>query len=250
MKIVIVEDEFTARENLKIVLKNIDPEIEIVGEVDSIAEAVDFFRSHSNIDLAIFDIELADGSSFEIFKQTEVKVPVIFTTAYNQYAIDAFKVDSVDYLLKPIVQSELKAAIEKYKKRFTPTVDYEALYERLRSLARPPTYKKHFLIEQGNNLLPLRVIDIAYFFIENEVVRCKSFNGNIFYLRTKLEDIDEQVDPDQFYRANRQFIVNRNAITKVSLYFNGRLLLHVQPEHNAQILISKARATEFKNWMA
>lgn len=250
MKVLIIEDERAAARNLALLLEEIDPNIEVCAIIDTISKAVDFFKKPNDIDLAFFDIHLADGNSFEIFEQTEVSVPIIFTTAYDEYAIKAFKVNSVDYLLKPIDEEELKEAIAKFRK--TKKEDFSAkqfknLVENL-DLSRKQ-YKKTYLVQQADTLTPIETGNIAYFIIDTGVVKAVSFENQKYVIDKKLEEIESELDPYQFFRANRQIIVQRKAIENIKIYFNGKLILNVRPETEDKLIISKAKASSFKSWI-
>ncbi len=254
MKVIIIEDEYTARENLKVMLASIDPDISIIAELESIKETVNCFNNSTLIaDLIFLDIELADGNSFQIFEQVSISIPIIFTTAYSQFAIKAFEVNSIDYLLKPITTEGLQRAISKFKNtRKQPIANQRLIQQFMQSMAaqQKKNYKQSFLIEQGDTLIPVKTNDFAYFFIENGIVKGITRDNKIYFLNEKLENLAEQLHPNQFFRANRQYLINREAIVKISIYFKGKLVVHIQPTSKEKILISKAKATTFKNWMS
>ncbi|WP_299556007.1 LytTR family DNA-binding domain-containing protein [Seonamhaeicola sp.] len=250
MKVVIIEDEKAAAENLKFLLSEIDPSIQVDKIIDTVSGAVDYFSKTSTFELAFFDIHLADGNSFEIFEKAEIRVPVIFTTAYDEYALKAFKVNSIDYLLKPIDEDELKEAIERFKSTNQNVPVNEQFNKMLQMLnTEKKTYKTTYLVQQRDTLIPLNVDDIAYFIIDAGIVKAISFDTKSYIIDEKLEDIEEALNPNHFFRANRQFIVQRKAIKNLQLYFNGKLILNVQPKPNEQIVVSKAKAPQLKNWM-
>jgi two-component system LytT family response regulator len=250
MKVVIVEDEKAAAENLKFLLSETDTSIYVDKIIDSVSEAVKYFSEDKAIELAFFDIHLADGNSFEIFNKVEVRIPIIFTTAYDEYAIKAFKVNSVDYLLKPIDEEELKEALDKYRTTRQETPMTNSFQEIVRMLKNDKeTYKSTYLVQQRDTLIPLNVDDIAYFTIDTGVIKAITFENKGYGIDEKLEDIEEQLDPNQFFRANRQFIVQRKAIANMRLYFNGKLILSVNPKPIDQIVVSKAKAPQLKKWI-
>ena len=251
MKVVIVEDEIAASENLTHLLLNVNPEIQIQKVIESVEDAVTYFTSHSDADLIMMDIHLADGISFEIFDKVSITTPIIFTTAYDQYAIQAFKVNSIDYLLKPIVEEELAASLEKFKKSANNTgVDESQLSGLLSLLSTNSTnYKSSLLVQKRDELVPLKTDDIAYIYIDTGMVKAITYEREQFILNKKLEDLETELDPKKFLRVNRQFIVAKEAITKLKFYFNGKLIVHVDPPFSERIVVSKAKAGEVKSWL-
>lgn len=249
MNVVIIEDEFVAAENLKFNLNSIDNSIKIDTEIDTVSDAVDYFKSSPDIDLAFFDIHLADGISFEIFERTDVNIPVIFVTAYDEYALKAFKINSIDYLLKPIDADELKKALEKFKSTQS-SVDKQQILDVFKQLSTDKTtYKQSYLVQKRDTLIPLKTADIAYFTIEQSIIKAYTFSKSAYVIEEKLEDIEKELDPAQFFRANRQFILNREAIQNLKIYFNGKLIVNTNPGHPDQIVVSKAKARLLKDWM-
>lgn len=251
MKVVIVEDEIAASENLTFLLNGIDQEIEILNTIDSVNAAIRYFSTHHDAELIFMDIHLADGISFEIFEQVQINCPIIFTTAYDQYAIQAFKVNSVDYLLKPLNKEELSTAITKFKNASTKT---EPLTNQLQGMlnllqTKSKAYKTTYLVQKRDELIPVKTDDIAYFYIETGIVKGKSFENQMFVIDKKLEDIEEEVNPEKFYRVNRQFIINRDAIINIKFFFNGKLIVNTNPKFSDRIVVSKAKATNFKKWV-
>ncbi len=250
MKVLIIEDEQAAAKNLEHLLQEIDTTISVERIIDTVSEAVSFFKGKHSVELAFFDIHLADGNSFEIFEKVDVTIPIIFTTAYDEYAIKAFKVNSVDYLLKPIDEDELKEAIYKYKSSKQSLPNPSQFLEVLELIkGEKRSYKKTYLVQQRDTLIPLNVDEIAYFTIDESIVKAVTHNNKTHILDKKLEDIEAELDPSLFFRANRQFIVQRNSIENLQLYFNGKLILNVIPKPQEQIIISKAKAPLLKNWM-
>ena len=251
MKAVIIEDEDSAVLNLKHLLESIDAKIQIVETIDTVTDAIDFFQKEKSYDVVIMDIHLADGNSFEIFKEVKPKSPIIFTTAYDQYAIQAFKVNSIDYLLKPIQENELKNAIEKLKQTQSqlPLSDQQmqGLFNLLQGQKK--TYRQSYLVQKGDTLTPIASNDFAFFYIQNGVVRGTTIENVTYHLDGKLEDLENELNPEKFYRANRQYLVQRSAIKNLSIYFNGRLIVNVIPEAKEQIIVSKANAPKFKAWL-
>jgi len=250
MKVIIVEDELAASENLAYLLHAIDSNIEIIKVLDCVTDTVKYLSKPNEAELIFMDIHLADGISFEIFEQVKIDRPVVFTTAYDQYALKAFKVNSIDYLLKPIDEDELSEALVQFKEQkgeAQTNVQMEGLLSLIN--ARTKTYKTSYLLNHRDQLVPLKTENIAYFYIDTGVVKAVATDSRSFTMDTKLEDIEHELDPALFYRVNRQFIVNKNAILNIKFYFNGKLIVDVAPKPNERIIISKAKASEFKNWM-
>ncbi|HSR59654.1 MAG TPA: LytTR family DNA-binding domain-containing protein [Robiginitalea sp.] len=252
MKVVIVEDELAASENLLYLLGQIDPEIEVVSVLDSVKAAVRYFSTAPAPDLVFMDIHLADGLSFEIFDQVKLTTPVIFTTAYNQYALKAFKVNSIDYLLKPIDQEELEQSLQQYREQHPQQASepgqLDGLLRMLRQGGR--TYRQTFLMTQKDQLVPVKTDRIAYFQLDTGLLKAITFDRHTYHLDGKLEDLEQELDPNLFYRANRQFIVHRDAVEKIKPYFNGKLLLTLNPPSRERLAVSKAKAPHFKEWMS
>lgn len=251
MKVVIVEDELAASENLMFMLKNIEPNIEVLAVLDSVKSAVKYFVKSQEADLVFMDIHLADGISFEIFDMVKIKAPIVFTTAYDQYTLQAFKVNSIDYLLKPIDEEELALSLEQYRDQFGDKGLLTDQVEGLLNLinVQQKTYKSMYLVHHKDQLIPVKTENIAYLYIETGIVKAVTNDRQTYIIEQKLEDIEDELDPMDFHRLNRQFIVRRDAITGIQQYFNGKLIVSVIPPHDDRIVVSKAKATEFKDWM-
>ena len=250
MKVVIVEDEIAASDNLIHLLNTIDSNIEVLKVLDSVKSSIKYFSEEHEADLIFMDIHLADGISFEIFDAVTLNAPIIFTTAYDQYAIKAFKVNSVDYLLKPIDEDELSNAIQKFKSESTKdqsNTQIDGLLELLQNKSK--SYKKTYLVHHRDELLPIKTDDIAYFYIETGIVKGVTSTNKSYIIDKKLEDIENELNPENFHRINRQFIINKEAIANVKVYFNGKLVINVNPPFSDRIVISKAKASEVKNWI-
>lgn len=251
MKVVIVEDEIAASENLTYLLHTIDPNIEVLKVLDSVASSVAYFSKSTEAELVFMDIHLADGISFEIFDQAKITTPVIFTTAYDQYAIKAFKVNSVDYLLKPLNEEELSEAIVKFKNNTTTTQpannQIQSMLELLQTQSK--TYKTMYLVQKRDELVPVKTEDIAYFYIDTGIVKAVTNNNQSYTISKKLEDIELELNPADFHRVNRQFIINKTAVANMKFYFNGKLIMNVNPPSFERIVISKAKASDVKNWI-
>ena len=251
MKIVIVEDEIAASENLTYLLKNINPEIEVLAVLDSVRASVQYFSSPTEAELVFMDIHLADGLSFQIFDQVQINKPVIFTTAYDQYALKAFKVNSIDYLLKPIDEDELFKAMNQFKVQSkiepTPDLKIEGLLNLIK--AQTPTYRTTYLVSQRDQLIPIKTSTLAYIYIDTGLVKGVTNQNQTYTIDKKLEDIEKELNPALFYRVNRQLIVHKDAISNIKYYFNGKLILNVSPTFIEKIVVSKAKSADFKKWI-
>lgn len=248
MNAIIVEDEVVAARNLQAILNEIG-EVSVISTLETISETVEWFKANPNPELVFMDIHLADGSAFEIFERTKITCPVIFTTAYDEYALKAFKVNSIDYLLKPIEEDAVRKALLKFK-TFMPWFNSQDELQKIISLLKTKmSYKTHFLVSiKGEKLIPLDVIDIAYIFTENNVVKVHTRIGNNYFLEYTLDELMNMLNPQEFFRANRQFIIARNAIKDMDLWFSNRLSVNLKVSVSDKILISKAKVGEFKTW--
>ncbi len=249
MRALIVEDESAAAQNLKSILRDMEPPIEVVALAESVMESVDFLQhSASSIDLIFMDIHLADGDAFKIFDRIEVTTPIIFTTAYDQYAVQAFKVNSIDYLLKPINSDEVVHALSKLRR--LSASEAQGYGERLRSVAQSRAEMTgSFLIHIKDKIIPLKVEDIAYFYTSNERVIAVTHAGGNYPVDKSLDAIFSMLNSSDFFRANRQFIVSRAAVRDVSVWFGSRLALNLKQETPERIIIPKAKISEFKGWL-
>lgn len=251
MKALIIEDEKAAVRNLKALLKEVDPQVEVIDELDSVTDSVAWFGTHAAPDVVFLDIHLADGSSFEIFEHVRIDCPIIFTTAYDEYALRAFKVNSIDYLLKPIGAADLRRALDKLKTLQHASVSQDSLTALIDSLQRHGRYKSHFLIpSKGDKLLPLAVDQVQYFCIAEGVTRAVVSRDESYVLPNTLDELADSLDPDRFFRVNRQYIISRNAVRDIDLWFNNRLSINLKIPTGEKILVSKLRVNEFKNWFS
>lgn len=253
MRVVILEDEAGSARNLLDILREIDPGIEVMAILESVREAVTWFHRHPTPDLAFFDIRLADGQSFEVLEKVPIEFPVVFTTAYDEYALQAFKVNSIDYLLKPVDEKELRAAIEKYHTLYRHELasDPESIRSNLRGVQQKEEkqYKKNFLVYIKDQIIPVAMDHIAYFFIDNERVSCMTHQNKKYLMDQSLDKIESQVDPKHFFRANRQFIVARNSVQSAAQHFHRKLKLLLSPPSEQEVLVSKTKAVAFKAWL-
>jgi two-component system LytT family response regulator len=251
MRAIIVEDETLAAQNLKGILNEIGT-LDIIATLESVNETVAWFTLHDSPDILFLDIHLADGSAFDIFDRVKIDCPVIFTTAYDEYALKAFKVNSIDYLLKPIDINPVRKALEKYEKltarREKGDTDLQNLFTYFK---KNIIYKNNFLVPvKGDKLIPLNTDDIAYFFIDYGTVKSISYENKTYNMDYTLDELEDMLNPEIFFRANRQFIISRKAIKDIDLWFNSRLSVNLKVSVPEKILISKARVPEFRSWFA
>jgi DNA-binding LytR/AlgR family response regulator len=252
MNILIVEDEELAQKKLQKTLATVDPSAMVVGITDSIRSTVDWLRTNDSADLILMDIELADGQSFEVFNLIDVKAPVIFTTSYDEYALKAFKVNSVDYLLKPVQTEELQAALAKYKKMADtgkPDVNIESLVNQIKQQLQPKEYRKRFLVKHAQKLVSVDVEEIAYFYSDGRLNFFKTFDNKKFVVDYTMDELEEMLDPVAFFRISRSFFVAINAIDKIDDYFGNRLILQLNPAVDKEALVSREKVSDFKKWM-
>lgn len=249
MRAIIVEDEPLAAQNLKGVLNEIET-LEIIATFESVNETVAWFTLHDSPDILFLDIHLADGSAFEIFDRVKINCSVIFTTAYDEYALKAFKVNSIDYLLKPIDINSVRKALEKYRRLTFGNENRDTDLQNLLTYFKKNTiYKNNFLVPvKGDKLVPLNAYDIAYFFIDYGTVKSISYENKSYSMDNTLDELENMLDPEMFFRANRQFIISRKAIKDIDLWFNNRLSVNLKVSLPEKILVSKARVPEFKSW--
>ena len=256
MQIFIVEDEELAVKKLQKTLQAIDTDLQVVGTADSIAASVEWLQTHPRPDLILMDIELADGQSFEIFNLTEVKSPVIFTTSYDEYALKAFKVNSVDYLLKPVQKDELESAISKFRQmketfRSDKPGDTQitALVKELQQTLQHKEYRKRFLVKHSQKLLSIEMDKIAYFFSDDRLNFFKTIDDKKYVIDYTMDEIENMLDPDQYFRINRAFMVSIKCIDQIHDYFGNRLKLNLKPAIDKEALVSREKVAQFKDWM-
>ncbi|MGB0527503.1 MAG: LytR/AlgR family response regulator transcription factor [Flavobacteriaceae bacterium] len=256
MKIAIIEDEPIIAESLKLILMEIDSSISVMKILSSVKGSVEWLRlNQSSCDLLFMDINLTDGLSFEIFNQIESNTPIVFVTAFDQYALDAFTVNGVDYILKPFDKTKIKQSLEKIKS-LTQTGLNSVTTESLQHLLEVVTSKtitnkrKSYLVYHQDKLIPLAVDDISWFYKSNQVTYACTISNKKYVIDDTLDKIQNEVSSVNFYRANRQFIISKNAIENISIYFNGRLIINILPKPDEKIIVSKAKSNDFKNWLS
>jgi len=254
MKVLIVEDEELAAERLAQLIREIEPDVEISGPLDTVTSTVAHLNAKPVYDLIFLDIQLADGKSFTIFEACQIVIPVIFTTAYDEYALQAFELNSIDYLLKPVNRGKLKLSLEKFRKlkEYYGTENPNGqLYEMIRELIMPgpPAYKNRFLISKGDSMIPVKVGEIACFYAEDKEVFLLTHDNKRHIIPYSIEELSFKLDPKNFFRVNRQFILSTDAIRKVHNYFNFKLKVEIVPDPKLAIVVSRAKTAAFKSWM-
>jgi len=249
MKVWVIEDELPASRRLVKMLEA-NEDVLVEKAFPSVASTVEAIRNEKHPDLLVMDIQLADGSSFEIFKQVTVDIPVIFITAYDEYALHAFKVNSIDYLLKPVKEEELKSAIEKFKKLHVKNEAVPRLDELLKVFSRASKeYKKRFAVKYGEHLKTIDISSVAYFFTENKVTFLVSKDGSKNIVDYNMDDLESVLDPANFFRINRQFIISVASITEMHTWTKARVLVSLQPATKLDTIVSSERAAAFKQWL-
>jgi len=253
MKVLIIEDEKPAIEKLETMLRKYDPEIEITGICTSVEQTIKWINNPENLaDLLFVDIQLTDGLSFEIFERTEINTPIIFITAYNEYAIQAFKVNSIDYLLKPLNYDDLYRGLEKIKllRENLPANKERIKYDELSRvlLQMNKSYKTRFLVKVGDHIRSVKAENIELFYAEGRTVFIITKKQNKYIIDFKLEELEAKLDPNMFFRVNRSFIVNINAISDVVVYSNSRLKIELNMEFEKEIIVSREKVAQLKVW--
>ena len=258
MKILIIEDEDLAVKKLRKTLSSLETESEVVGVADSIQSSLNWLESNDAPDLILMDIELSDGQSFEIFNRTEVKSPVVFTTSYDEYALKAFKVNSIDYLLKPIQKEDLQAALNKYQefksqfgnhKESNPNMNMDNLVKALQKKLQLKEFRKRFLVKHGQKLVSVETEEIAYFFSDGRLNFFKTYDNRKFIVDYTMDELEDMLDPDRYFRISRSFYIAVDSVEQINDYFGNRLILHLKPPVDKEALVSREKVTEFKKWM-
>ena len=248
-RVIIVEDETAAAVNLRSMLASIDSNVEVLAVLESVEEAVEFFSSDVEADVVFMDIHLADGESFRIFQSVDINIPIIFTTAYDEYALQAFKVNSIDYILKPYKEEDLRRALEKLERltvgeRTTQKDSREKMVREVHG-----DNMQTMLLRYKDKLIPVTADEVAFFYTSEERVTVTTLKGDCYPVDKTLESLSQQLSPEKFFRANRQFIVSRRAVKDIAVWFGSRLALNLTIETPERIIISKARVPEFKSWL-
>jgi two-component system LytT family response regulator len=248
-RVVIVEDETAAAANLRHMLQEIEPNVEVVDILESVEESVEFFSQPHEVDVVFMDIHLADGDSFRIFQSVNIDVPIIFTTAYDEYALQAFKVNSIDYLLKPYKVEELRAALEKLDRLTATERSIQREQREVMIEEHSVDVLQTMLVRYKDKIIPLKMSDVAFFYTFAERVTVTTLAAESYPVDKTLETLARELPADDFFRANRQFIVSRPAVKDVAVWFGSRLALNLSIETPERIIISKARVPEFKLWL-
>jgi DNA-binding LytR/AlgR family response regulator len=260
MKVLIIEDEELAVTKLRKTLETVDSTAEVVGVADSIRSSVSWLEQNPTPDLILMDIELADGQSFEIFDKVDVKSTVIFTTSYDEYALKAFKVNSVDYLLKPVQKEDLEAALNKLKNlksmygsnnnnSNSDPLNVDNLVKELKQKLQPKEFRKRFLVKHAQKLISIEVQDIAYFYSDGRLNFFKTNDNKKYVVDYTMDELEEMLDPDEYFRISRSFYVSIASIDQIHDYFGNRLLLNLKPAVDKESIVSREKVADFKKWM-
>lgn len=250
MKVLIVEDESMAAKRLTKLLQEANPAIEVLAQLDSVKRAVNWLRENT-ADLLFFDIQLADGLSFEILEQVQVSAPIVFTTAFDEYAIQAFKLNSIDYLLKPIDPEELGNALSKYDKLFSQKeaqpMNMALLEQAMQMMTKK--YKERFVVKIGEHIHTIPTLNTAYFFSQEKATYLQTIEKNRFIIDYTLEQVEQLINPEQFFRINRKYLVSLEAVKDIVAYSNSRLRLILKHSDEMDAIVSRDKVQEFKKWL-
>lgn len=253
MRVLIIEDEAPAYRRLHNLLTASGESIEVVDVVDSIADGLRWLRTHGCPDLIMSDIQLSDGLSFEIYKQFEVDCPIIFTTAYDEYMLDAFQSNGIDYLLKPLQAADLKRSLDKFRRLRSPGSEAPApdIRRLLATLDKSTAvYKSRFLVKLGSKLIPVTIDEVGWFRYEAGGTELHTLSGKMYAIDAPLDQLEKQLDPALFFRINRQYLARIQSIGTVHQYFKGKLKLTLTPAPTEEVTVSRERARVFKEWLA
>lgn len=253
MKVIILEDEQLTAKKLISLLKELMPDAEVIGVLQSVSESVEWFANNPMPDLVFMDIHLADNLSFSIFDSVEITCPIIFTTAYDEYALKAFEVNSIDYLLKPVSRTSLQRALDKLN-RFTAVHESQEHIELIKKVADTilrgsASYKSSLLVSVRDRLIPIKVSNIAYIYLEDKNAVVVQYDGTKSRIGGLLDDLMKQLNPAMFYRANRQFIVSKAAVTDITTWFGNRVVINLSVSTPERIVVSRTHVQEFKKWL-
>lgn len=249
LNVLIIEDEELAADRLESMIREIDPGFTVMAKIGSVMESVKWLSTHT-ADLIFLDIQLSDGLSFGIFDRVNVQTPIVFTTAYDEYAIKAFQLNSIAYLLKPIRKNDLMESLQKYQAlKSAFTIDFERLLANLQG--KKPEYKKRFLIQTGDKIRKVEISDIAWFYALDKGVYLRTFQNNTYPAESSLDSLEQQIDPSQFFRINRKYLVNMEAIANMVAWSRGRIKLELKPKADDEFdsVVSIDRASEFRKWL-
>jgi len=251
MKILIIEDEFHAVKYLSSIIGKVIPTAQIVDNIDSVSDAVEWFTNNPSPDLIFMDIQLADGLSFSIFDKVQVPAPVIFTTAFDQYTLQAFKTNSVDYLLKPVDEEELKMAVEKFQNIYQKDDENpnDSLLTVLRNLQQKNNFRQRFLVKQGKDLFYIPIKEAAYLYSEDGLTFLMDIFNKRHLLNTTLDNLEGELDSNEFFRISRKQIIHIGCVQKIQPHFNHRLVVQTQPSSKVEAIVSRERVKDFKSWL-
>ena len=256
MKYLIIEDEPLAQEELVRMLKSLDPNFVLLSTIDSVKGVVNWFNNNEQPDMVFMDIHLSDNICFDIFNKVDITAPIIFTTAYDQYAIEAFKTNGIAYLLKPIEEEELIDALKKFRTLTNTNIELSNIHTQIQQLStlytQPSTlttYKERVLAKVGDNYQHVMMQDVAYFYSEDHYTFVATKDKQRYIINYTLDTLVEQLNPQQFFRISRQFILNINSINTISKHFNGRLKITVNPSFSEDIYVSRNRVQSFLAWL-
>jgi DNA-binding LytR/AlgR family response regulator len=251
MNVLIIEDEPQAARRMEAVMKELESGVNIVGKIDSVKKAVQWISDNPPPDLILMDIQLADGISFSIFEKCNVQSPVIFTTAYDEYALKAFKVNSIDYILKPVDKDELSAALTKFKNMKRTAPDTKLLLDNIGQAVQMLTkrYKSRFMIKVGEHLKTIETTNLLYFYSQDKATFCYTVDNRSLILDYTLEQLEEMTDPAIFFRVNRKYLVSASAISDIISYTNSRLKLKLKGSQDDDIIVARERVQDFKEWL-
>jgi DNA-binding LytR/AlgR family response regulator len=251
MRVLIIEDERQAASRLQQLVKQVNPDIGIAGITDSVKSSCRWLSENPLPDLIFMDIHLGDGTSFEIFEKVNISVPVVFTTAYDEYALKAFKVNSIDYLLKPIDEAELAAALKKFSQIATKGPGLGAVIGNLNQVMNMLSrkFKERFVIRVGEHLRTIEVKDILFFFSQDKATFCTTSDKRNHILDFTLDQLEGMIDPDMFYRINRKYLVRSTAITDIVAYSNSRLRLVLSGSDDKDVVVAREKVQDFKEWL-
>ncbi|TAJ13923.1 DNA-binding response regulator [Marinilabiliaceae bacterium JC017] len=249
MDVIIIEDELLLANELACNLKALDDSIKVVGKLGNVRDSIEWLRNNS-CDLIFSDIELTDGLSFSIFSQVDVSVPVVFTTAYNQYAIKAFELNSIGYLLKPVEMSDLKKVLDKYREQQLPRIQLSKLIDQINAPGEGSQYLNRVILTLGNVQKPVSVDQIAYFMADDRYLFAITDNGKKYYYDSTLNKLETELNPTFFFRANRRYFVNKQFVSEMVLISRSRLELKMTVETPERIIVSYSKSSDFKKWIA
>jgi DNA-binding LytR/AlgR family response regulator len=251
LRILIIEDEPQAAKRIETLVLELIPQAVILSKIDSVKKSVQWFKENTSPDLALMDIQLADGTSFQIFEQCEVKCPVIFTTAYDEYALKAFKVNSIDYILKPVDKNDLQSALKKLESLSRSTDETRKLLNSIGEVVQKLSkkYKERFVIKVGEHLRTIEVKDILYFYSQDKATFCHTIENRNHILDFTLEQLEDIIDPLAYFRVNRKYYVRAEAIQDIISYTNSRLRLALKNSQDNDVIVARERVQEFKQWL-